>query len=121
MADVVLMIIKKQEADMPGRDRTGPNGLGSMTGRRMGFCADNDNQYFSNRGLGFRRGYGGGYSRGFGYGRGYGLGYGYGNINIENNPNVSDKTIIENDIRILKDQLSSLEEQLKQTGAKTDE
>ena len=42
-------------------------------------------------------------------------------MNIENNPSVSDKTIIENDIRILKDQLSSLEEQLKQMGAKTDE
>lgn len=102
---------------MPGRDRTGPSGLGPMTGRRMGFCADNDNQYYSNRGLGFRRGYGGG------YGRGYGLGfrYGYGNINIENNPSVSDKTIIENDIRIIKDQLSSLEEQLKRTGEKSDE
>ena len=102
---------------MPGRDRTGPSGFGPMTGRRMGFCADNDNQYFSNRGLGYQRNNRGG----FGYGRGYGLGYRYGNMNIENNPSVSDKTIIENDIRILKDQLSSLEEQLKQTGAKTDE
>jgi len=92
---------------MPGRDRTGPNGLGSMTGRRMGFCADNSNLNYSNRGLGF--------------GRGYGQGYGYRNMNIENNPNVSDKTIIENDIRILKDQLSSLEDQLKKTGEKTDE
>ncbi len=102
---------------MPGRDRTGPNGLGSMTGRRMGFCADNSNLNYSNRGLGYGRGNRGG----FGLGRGYGLGFGYGNINIENNPSVSDKTIIENDIRILKDQLSSLEEQLKQTGEKSDE
>ena len=104
---------------MPGRDRTGPSGFGPMTGRCVGFCADNDNQYFSNRGLGYQRGNRGG----FGYGRVYGLGYryGYGNMNIENNPSVSDKTIIENDIRILKDQLSSLEEQLKQMGAKTDE
>ena len=104
---------------MPGRDRTGPSGFGPMTGRRMGFCVDNDNQYFSIRGLEYKRGNRGG----FGYGRGYGLGYryGYGNKNIENNPSVSDKTIIENEIRILKDQLSSLEEQLKQMGAKTDE
>ena len=102
---------------MPGRDRTGPNGLGAMTGRHMGFCADSSNQYYSNRGLGFGRG-----NRGdLGYGRGYGQGYGYRNMNIENNPNVSDKTIIENDIRILKDQLSSLEDQLKKTGEKTDE
>ena len=100
---------------MPGRDRTGPSGSGPMTGRRMGFCADNDNQYFSNRGLGYQRGNKGG----FGYGRGYGLGHR--NINFENNPNVSEKTIIENDIRILKDQLSSLEKQIKQTEVKTDE
>ena len=102
---------------MPGRDRTGPNGLGSMTGRRMGFCADNSNLNYSNRGLGYGRGNRGG----FGYGRGYSQGFGNRNINVENNPNVSDKTIIENDIRILKDQLSSLEDQLKKTGEKTDE
>ncbi len=104
---------------MPGRDRTGPSGFGPMTGRRMGFCVGNDDLYYSNRGLGYQRGNRGG----FGYGRGYGLGYryGYGNMNIENNPSVSDKTIIENDIRILKDQLSSLEEQLKKTGEKKDE
>mgnify|MGYP000359487353 CR=1 FL=1 len=41
---------------MPGRDRTGPNGLGSMTGRRMGFCADNSNLNYSNRGFGYGRG-----------------------------------------------------------------
>lgn len=104
---------------MPGRDRTGPNGLGSMTGRRMGFCADNKNQYFSNRRFGNQTGN----RSGFGNGRGYGcgVGYGLGNQYIESNPNISDKTIIENEIRILKDQLSSLEEQLKQSGAKTDE
>ena len=100
---------------MPGRDRTGPNGLGAMTGRHMGFCADSSNQYSSNRGLGFGRGN----RAGFGLSKGYGLGYR--NINIENNPNISIKTIIENDIRILNDQLSSLEDQLKKAGVKTDE
>ena len=60
------MKIKKQEADMPGRDRTGPNGLGSMTGRRMGFCADNENQYFSGRRFENQMGNRGG----FGFGRG---------------------------------------------------
>jgi len=119
MVNVVLIIIKIEEANMPGRDRTGPSGFGSMSGRRMGLCADNDNKYFSNRGLGYQRGNRGG----FGYGRGYCLGnrYGYGNMNIENNPSVSDKTIIEDDIRILEDQLSFLEEQLKRKGKKSDE
>ncbi len=60
---------------MPGRDRTGPNGLGSMTGRRMGFCADNSNLNYSDRGLGYGRG-----NRcGLGFGRGYGLGSRFGN------------------------------------------
>ncbi len=110
---------------MPGRDRTGPSGFGPMTGRRMGFCADNSNLNYSNRGFGYGRGDRGGlgFGGGFRYGRGYGLGsrFGYGNGYIESTPNVSDKTIIENEIRVLKDQLSSLEEQLKRTGEKSDE
>ena len=100
---------------MPGRDKTGPDGLGAMTGRYMGFCADSSNQYFLNRGLGYHRRN----RAGMGLGRGHGLGYR--NINIENNPNIYNKTIIENEIRILKDQLSSMEDQLKQAGVKTDE
>ena len=104
MVGVVLILIKMQEAIMPGRDRTGPNSLGAMTGRHMGFCANTSNQYYSNRGMGFGRGN----RAGMGLGRGYGLGNR--NINIENNPNISNKTLIENEIRILKDQLSSLED-----------
>ncbi len=37
---------------MPNRDRTGPNGMGPMTGRGMGPC-----------GRGFRRGFGRGFGR----------------------------------------------------------
>jgi len=36
---------------MPGRDRTGPQGAGSRTGRGMGYCAGYDRP-----GFGFRRG-----------------------------------------------------------------
>jgi len=32
------MIILKKEVIMPGFDRRGPNGEGSMTGRKMGRC-----------------------------------------------------------------------------------
>ena len=51
---------------MPGKDKTGPQGAGSMTGRRMGYCADNENQQsgFFGRGGGMGRGNG----RGFGFG-----------------------------------------------------
>lgn len=43
---------------MPNRDGTGPNGLGSGTGRRMGYCEGNSNPDYLNfypRGRGFRR------------------------------------------------------------------
>ena len=61
---------------MPRVDRTGPTGLGPMTGRRMGICAGYtypDFMYDSHRygigcGMGFRRGLG----RGLGFDRGRG-------------------------------------------------
>ncbi|MFX0155871.1 MAG: DUF5320 domain-containing protein [Candidatus Hodarchaeota archaeon] len=63
---------------MPGGDRTGPRGLGSMTGRGLGYCAGYDSPgYIKGPGIGLGRGWGRG--RGVGYGRGfwYGRGWGY--------------------------------------------
>jgi hypothetical protein len=65
---------------MPGGDRTGPRGLGSRTGRGLGYCAGYDMPgYTKGPGMGLGRGWGHGggigYSRGFGYGRGRGWGY----------------------------------------------
>ncbi|MFX1454113.1 MAG: DUF5320 domain-containing protein [Promethearchaeota archaeon] len=57
---------------MPSGDRTGPRGLGSMTGRSLGYCAGYDTPgYTRGPGMGgaWRRGRGGGFSRGMGYGR----------------------------------------------------
>ncbi|NLE39246.1 MAG: DUF5320 domain-containing protein [Pirellulaceae bacterium] len=46
---------------MPGGDRTGPAGMGPMTGRGAGFCAGANVPGFLNRGFGgFGRGRGGG-------------------------------------------------------------
>jgi len=81
---------------MPRFDRTGPLGRGSMTGRGIGKCIDNAN------------------SENFAYGRsgrGFGNRYGFGR-NQKQFSNVSEKTIVENEINTLKDQLSSLEKQL---------
>ena len=50
---------------MPRGDRRGPNGMGSMTGRGMGFCAGYDQP-------GFVSGGGGGFGRGQGFGGGGG-------------------------------------------------
>ena len=69
---------------MPRGDRTGPAGMGPMTGRAAGFCAGYGVPGFANPGFGMGRGFGGGYGRGFGRGfgrgRGWGMGYGYGAV-----------------------------------------
>jgi hypothetical protein len=99
---------------MPRGDRTGPFGEGPLTGRRMGYCSGNENPGFFNQGANWRRGPGRGFRGGAGYGRGFGLGFGQqsGGNSYDMSPGVSDKTVIENEIRILRDQLSSLEDQL---------
>lgn len=66
---------------MPRGDRTGPAGMGPMTGRGAGFCAGNGTAGYMNnagiygggRGFGGRRGFGGGLGRGLG--RGFGRGF----------------------------------------------
>jgi hypothetical protein len=56
---------------MPRGDRTGPEGMGPMTGRGMGYCAGYDAPGY------VQPGYGRGYGRGYGYGRGLGYGRGF--------------------------------------------
>lgn len=36
---IETILFNQGEMAMPGRDRTGPRGLGPMTGRRLGFCS----------------------------------------------------------------------------------
>jgi len=57
---------------MPRGDRTGPEGVGAMTGRGAGFCAGYNNPGYMNPGFGRGRGLG----RGRGMGRGFGRGFG---------------------------------------------
>jgi hypothetical protein len=59
---------------MPGGDRTGPAGMGPMTGRAAGFCAGYPVPGYMNPAPG--RGFWGG-GRGFGRGRGMGRGWGF--------------------------------------------
>ena len=60
---------------MPGGDRTGPQGMGPMTGRAAGYCAGNSVPGYMNpyggRGMAFGRGRF--YGRGGGFGRGRGI------------------------------------------------
>ena len=57
---------------MPGGDRTGPMGMGSMTGRGAGYCAGYGAPGYAS-GAGWRGG-----GRGIGWGRGAGRGWGVG-------------------------------------------
>lgn len=98
---------------MPRGDRTGPDGSGIMTGRGLGYCGGYNEPGFTageGRGRGFGRGYGrrtGGYGRG-GYGRSFAPAF----------PDVTEKTLLENEIRILKDQMNALEKRLSETKEK---
>ena len=110
------MTLKQKEVIMPRGDRTGPSGEGSNTGRGMGYCTGNEQpgymNSFPNWGRGFRGGMGYGRGAGFGFRRSYGSYY-RGGI-----ADVSEKTMVENEIRILKDQLSALEDRLSDTEEK---
>ncbi len=59
---------------MPRGDRTGPAGMGQMTGRGAGYCAGFSAPGFVNRGAGFTGGFGRGAGRGWNRGTGTGLG-----------------------------------------------
>lgn len=61
---------------MPAGDRTGPWGLGSRTGRGLGYCSgfQAPGYAFPGPGLGFGRGFGLGRGFGRGLGRGFGIG-----------------------------------------------
>ena len=67
---------------MPRGDRTGPSGMGPMTGRGAGYCAGFAVPGYANSWGGRGRGYGFGLGAGWGRGRGWGWraagpGYGY--------------------------------------------
>lgn len=48
----------KEGRKMPNGDRTGPEGMGSMTGRAMGYCGGNMNPWVIQSGVGRGPGYG---------------------------------------------------------------
>ena len=65
---------------MPGLDKTGPNGEGPMTGRRMGTCANASNQTPTAPQAGMGLGRGSGLGRGGGRFGGRGRGRGFRNV-----------------------------------------
>ena len=96
---------------MPRGDRTGPAGMGPMTGRAAGFCAGFQSPGFANRGGG----------RGF---RGYGQGAGRGWRNRfcapvyqANAPQVP----VQNELEYLKEQAQYLKESLDGINKRVEE
>lgn len=107
---------------MPRGDKTGPAGNGPMTGRRLGNCVGNDWPGHGNVQGTFGNNYGRGLGRGNRRGGGMGYGYrqGYGRFLDEGVQNVSNETLLENEARILKEQLASIEKQLSELKKGTD-
>lgn len=90
---------------MPGRDGTGPMGMGQMTGRGFGFCG---NKFYGRRNcyvMGFgRRGYGFGPKYGAGYESGPGYGF---------KQNVTEKEFLQNQKEFLESQLKLIVSELE--------
>jgi len=103
---------------MPRSDKTGPQGKGPMTGRRMGTCASNTNQD-SNPERGFGNGFGRGMKTfgGRGFGRSGGRGFGRGYANLEETKN-SETEILTKEMDQLKKKLTLLESQLSKDQTK---
>ena len=70
----------KEAIIMPGYDRTGPDGMGPMTGGRRGVCQNRiaGNRQTTGRGMGLAQGRRGTFGRGGGRGPGRGLQCGFG-------------------------------------------
>jgi hypothetical protein len=103
---------------MAGRDRSGPEGMGPLTGRGLGYCSgkyrpgDEAVTAFTRRRRAFGRGFG--RNSGQGDGRGQGSGRGYGNFTRGPVFEPSDGTpqTLPSEIAGLRDRLRALEDRL---------
>ena len=103
---------------MPRGDRMGPNGMGSMTGRNLGYCNGYENpgnvKNSPNEGAGFRR------DLGRGFGRSYGRGFGdrrfsnYPNYPVQQYSVKDEEKNLESEIDALRNQLRTIEARLTQ-------
>ena len=122
----------KEEYIMPGFDRTGPSGMGPMTGRGRGYCNPSQAAYGPapawGRGFGRGRGFGGGYGRGFGwrvaypptggwYGPAYNAAYGspY-NMNPEDEINM-----LKGEADAVKSELDAIQKRIEELESKSSE
>ena len=108
--------LEKEVIKMPGGDRTGPAGMGPMTGRSAGYCAGYSVPGYMNPipGRGFGRGFGrgGGFGRGRGWGRGF-YGYPPAYPPYATYPPYAPPQAPGDERAFLKDELAGLEEEMK--------
>ena len=91
---------------MPRGDRTGPLGEGPMTGRRMGYCAGEDQPGFMFTNYGFRRRR----SQSTGFGKGYRRSWGGSPFPISENYDSSNFT----QLNALRNEVADLKQKLNQ-------
>lgn len=106
---------------MPGGDRTGPAGLGPMTGRAAGYCSGYSAPGYANpvpgRGAGFGRGWGWGFGwrrAGYPY-RAY---QGYGTSYPERMPTGREVDVLEEQAEALESELNRIKKRLKELKSK---
>ena len=106
---------------MPRGDRTGPDGMGPMTGRGLGYCAGYESPGFTKGvprgGAGYGRGYGFGHTRGFGYGRGFYQNpyYGYHSYSYSKE---DEEQMLSDELKMIKEQANNIEKRLDELKSK---
>ena len=110
---------------MPRGDGTGPNGMGSMTGRAAGRCAGYETPGFANPAFGGGRGLGRGMGRGMGramggFGRGFRNQFlatgkpGWARTSAGTAPDVDEKQILTDQAKALQSQIDEIQKKLKE-------
>ncbi|MBN2278953.1 MAG: DUF5320 domain-containing protein [Candidatus Marinimicrobia bacterium] len=102
---------------MPRGDRRGPDGLGPMTGRGLGYCAGYDSPGFTK---GVARG-GAGFGYGRGFGRGMGRGFGWRNQYLYSPYPVTPAYNKEQELTILNSQVADLTASLDSINKRIEE
>ena len=108
---------------MPRGNRTGPTGMGAMTGRGAGYCAGFMTPGYMNpqagggrgRGCGLGRGRGGGgRGMGGGFGRGMGVGFGRGAAAAAALAPEQERTVLRNQLAGLEQTVAELRQRLSE-------
>jgi len=105
---------------MPRGDRTGPMGMGPMTGRGAGFCGGFGAPGFMNAmpgrgGMGFGRGRG----RGFGMGMGWRHGWGFQGAQVACQQQVDELSLLKNQAKYFGEALQSINSRISQLETET--